>query len=247
VYKVVIAGSETTTRKKLEKALGARDLKVESVADGPSALKKVIAGQPDLVLLDVATREMNGMEVLRELRNHGVTSPVVMLVGNEADKTKTEALKLGANDYITKPFDSQALLVRVRRALETAARDKLGRRRALEVPLRELHHVDSGRIDAAKVAEYLGVPLQRVADALGANYQTLYKTPDGVNLQKGLGPIKRSLELIAQATRDRSEARAWLNNPHPHLGGRLPMDVILAGQAGAVVTMLENALVGLPA
>ena len=65
-------------------------------------------------------------------------------------------------------------------------------------------------------------------------------------LQKGLGPIKRSLALISRATRNRREARAWLNSPHPDLGERTPFDVMLGGQADAVVTLLENAIAGLP-
>ena len=116
----------------------------------------------------------------------------------------------------------------------------------LQVPLTELHDPVSGRIDASRVADFLAVALPQVAAALGAPYATVHKTPDALKLQRGLGPIKRSLTLISQVTRNRREARAWLNSPHPDLGEKTPLDVMLGGHADAVVTLLENAIAGLP-
>ena len=114
------------------------------------------------------------------------------------------------------------------------------------VPLATLHDPDNGRIDASKVAVFLAVTLARVAEALHANYPSVHKTPDAPRLQEGLRPIKRSLELISRVTRDRREARVWLNTPHPDLGGKTPLEVMLSGRADAVVTLLENALAGIP-
>ena len=116
----------------------------------------------------------------------------------------------------------------------------------VSVPLFELHNPDSGRIDASKVAAFLAVALPQVAAALGANYATVHKTPDAVGLQPALGPIKRSLGLVSRVTRNRREARAWLNSPHPDLEEQTPIEVILRGRADAVVTLLENAIAGLP-
>jgi hypothetical protein len=116
----------------------------------------------------------------------------------------------------------------------------------LDVPLTELHNPASGRIDASRVAEFLGVALPQVAAAVGAGYAAVHKTPDASSLQKGLGPIKRSLALLSGATRNRRDARAWLNSPHPDLGEKTPLEVMLNGHADAVVTLLENAIAGLP-
>ena len=116
----------------------------------------------------------------------------------------------------------------------------------LAVPLPELHSQTSGRIDAGKIAAFLDVPLPKVAAALGASYAAVHKTPDAPSLQQGLGPIKRSLTLVSRGTRNRREARIWLNTPHPDLGEKTPLEVILSGRADAVVTLLENAIVGLP-
>jgi uncharacterized protein (DUF2384 family) len=114
------------------------------------------------------------------------------------------------------------------------------------VILEELHNPDTGRIDAARVAEYLSVPVSRIASALDAGYRAVHKTPDAASLQDRLAPVKRTLELVSQVTRDRREALAWLNNPHPDLGNETPLRVLLRGHADAVVTLLENALAGLP-
>lgn len=116
----------------------------------------------------------------------------------------------------------------------------------LPVPLAELHNALSGRIDARRVADFLAVALPQIAAAVGASYPAVHKTPDASNLQKGLGPIKRSLALISRRTRNRREARAWLNSPHPDLGEKTPLEVMLSGRADAIVTLLENAIAGLP-
>ena len=115
----------------------------------------------------------------------------------------------------------------------------------LTVPLVELHG-DSGRIDAAKLADFLHIPLVQLAEGLRAKYPSVHKTPDASSLQQALGPIKRVLELITAVTRGQNEALAWLNNPHPDLGNRTPLSVILSGHADAVVTLLDNAIDGIP-
>lgn len=116
----------------------------------------------------------------------------------------------------------------------------------LALPLAEVHSQTSGRIDARKIATFLDVPLPRLAASLGARHAAVHKTPDAPSLQQGLGPIQRSLALVSQGTRNRLEARIWLNSPHPDLGEKTPLEVILSGRADAVVTLLENAMAGLP-
>jgi uncharacterized protein (DUF2384 family) len=116
----------------------------------------------------------------------------------------------------------------------------------LEVRLAKLHDQGTGRIDAERIASYLRIPLTSVASAIGAKYQSVHKTPDAENIQKALAPIKRSLELVSRVTRDEKEARVWLNNPHPDLDNQTPLQVILEGNADAVITLLENAISGIP-
>ena len=73
----------------------------------------------------------------------------------------------------------------------------------LAVPLIDLHNPVSGRSDASRVVEFLGVSLPRVAAAVDATYAAVHKTPDASSLQKGLGPIIRSLALISRVARNR--------------------------------------------
>ena len=115
----------------------------------------------------------------------------------------------------------------------------------LHVPLVRVHD-ESGRINAAKVADFMGVTLPQLSQALGASYAAVHKTPDAPSLQAGLGTIKQALALLDRATRSRKEARAWLNSAHPDLDDRTPLEVILSGHADAIVTLLENAIAGRP-
>ncbi len=241
--KVMIADNEAVTRKRLEKLLSQEGLDVEWAASGRTLMEKLETAMPDLVLLDIGMPALDGMQIIEKLRECGEEIPVVMMADKRAVRTGVpKALDLGAVDYIAKPVNRQELLTRVRRALAGGP----ARRAAVRIPLAELHDPDTGRIDAKKVAEFLGIPLAPLAEALNANYPTVYKTPAAPGIQKGLRPIKRSIELISRVTRSKTDARAWLNSPHPDLGGRTPMAVILNGRAGAVVTLLENALAGIP-
>jgi hypothetical protein len=114
------------------------------------------------------------------------------------------------------------------------------------VSLPDLYDPVTGRLDAGRIADYLGVPLSQLAGALGKRYQTLHKTPAAPSVQAGLRPIKASLDILAQVIGDQTTIRMWLNSPHPDLGMRTPLQVILDGHAGAVETILANAIDGIP-
>jgi Antitoxin Xre/MbcA/ParS C-terminal toxin-binding domain len=115
------------------------------------------------------------------------------------------------------------------------------------VPLLTLHNPDSGRLDAQRMAEYLGVPLTQLAAGIGRPYQALHKTPDAPAAQEALWPIKRALNILAELTgEDDAAIRAWLNTPHPDLGGITPLQAILSGHAAEVEGMLAGAMAGIP-
>jgi DNA-binding response OmpR family regulator len=103
---------------------------VEVAADGPAGLRRALDGSPDLVILDVMLPGMDGFRVLRALREEKRTMPVLVLTarGEEADKVR--GLKLGSDDYVTKPFGLLELLARVeallRRGVAAAAIDRIG-------------------------------------------------------------------------------------------------------------------------
>jgi len=95
---------------------------VETAADGASGLDRARAARPDLVILDLMLPELDGFRVLRTLRAEEMSMPVLILTarGEEADKVR--GLKLGADDYVTKPFGLLELLARVEALLRRPAR-----------------------------------------------------------------------------------------------------------------------------
>jgi two-component system alkaline phosphatase synthesis response regulator PhoP len=93
---------------------------VETSVDGESGLERAAAEGFDLLLLDVMLPRMNGFDVLRELRRRGVDTPVIMLTARGQVVDKVVGLKLGADDYVTKPFDMAELLARVEAKLRRA-------------------------------------------------------------------------------------------------------------------------------
>ena len=91
--------------------------------DGRSGLQKAIDETPDLVILDLMLPQLNGYEVLKELRSRGVTTPVLVLSAKGMESDRITGLNLGADDYVVKPFSLQELLARVRAVLRRHQRD----------------------------------------------------------------------------------------------------------------------------
>jgi two-component system, OmpR family, alkaline phosphatase synthesis response regulator PhoP len=85
--------------------------------DGKSGLQKAIDDEPELIVLDVMLPQLNGFELLKELRNRGRKTPVVLLSAKGTEPDKILGLNLGADDYVVKPFGIQELLARIRAVL----------------------------------------------------------------------------------------------------------------------------------
>ncbi len=92
------------------------DWQILSARDGETALDLVDRERPDLVLLDVAMPEMDGFQVLKEIRRFTDT-PVIMLTAQDDEMSKVMGLERGADDYVTKPFSHLELLARIRTVL----------------------------------------------------------------------------------------------------------------------------------
>src|SRR5215218_10599424 len=93
---------------------------VESAADGESGLERATRDAFDLLLLDLMLPRMSGFDVCRELRKRGIDTPVIMLTARGQVVDKVVGLKLGADDYVTKPFEMAELLARVEALLRRA-------------------------------------------------------------------------------------------------------------------------------
>jgi DNA-binding response OmpR family regulator len=94
---------------------------VLEAANGAQAIELASSGQPDLVLVDWVLPDISGTEVILELRRQGLTGPVVMLTARSAKMDEVVGLEVGADDYITKPFDSRILAARINAHLRRAA------------------------------------------------------------------------------------------------------------------------------
>ena len=109
----------------LSDLLGAEGYQVESATDGPSGLSKALTGKFDLIVLDVMLPGKSGLEVCRELRQQGNLVAVLMLTAKTQLYDRVVGLKLGADDYLTKPFEPPELLARIEALLRRVKHDKL--------------------------------------------------------------------------------------------------------------------------
>ncbi len=106
--------------------LAAEGHEVESAQDGVNGLRKALEGQFDLILLDVMLPGKNGFDVCRELRQQGRDTAVLMLTARGQVVDRVVGLKLGADDYLAKPFDPAELTARVEALLRRAGRNTYG-------------------------------------------------------------------------------------------------------------------------
>jgi two-component system KDP operon response regulator KdpE len=109
----------------VKRNLGAHGFAVQTVETGGEALEQYSKERPDIILLDLGLPDMEGTEIIRQIR---LTSnvPIIVLSVRGAERDKVRALDLGADDYLTKPFGVDELLARVRVALRHSARPKAG-------------------------------------------------------------------------------------------------------------------------
>lgn len=137
--RVLVVDDEPSIEKTLRAILRRNGYQVQTASSGEEALDLYLVWRPDVVLLDLGLPDMDGLEVLRELRKMGST-PVVVLSVRGKERDKVAALDLGADDYLTKPFGIDELLARVRVALRhgmagTSDRIRVFRTGDLEVDL----------------------------------------------------------------------------------------------------------------
>jgi two-component system alkaline phosphatase synthesis response regulator PhoP len=103
--------------------LGGEGYEVESASDGDTGLAKVLERRFDLVILDVMLPKKNGFDVCRDLRQQGIDTAVLMLTAKTQVVDRVVGLKLGADDYLTKPFDPSELLARVEALLRRVQKE----------------------------------------------------------------------------------------------------------------------------
>ncbi len=114
--KVLVVDDEPPIRKLLRMGLGTQGYHIIDAPNAKAALD-LMADEPDLVILDLGLPDMQGLELLRQIRQRREDVPIVVLSSRGDEVAKVEALDLGADDYVTKPFGMEELLARIRAAL----------------------------------------------------------------------------------------------------------------------------------
>ena len=111
--RVLVIEDEAGLRLTLGDRLASEGYEVETASDGESGLARASAGAHDVIILDVMLPKINGFDVCRELRRRGVETPILMLTARGQVVDKVVGLKLGADDYLTKPFEAIELVARL--------------------------------------------------------------------------------------------------------------------------------------
>ena len=122
--RILLAEDEKSMSRALTAILTKNNYSVDAVYDGQDALDYLLQGSYDCAILDVMMPKMDGFTVLKKIREKRITIPVMMLTAKSQIDDKVEGLDLGANDYLTKPFERRELLARLRaitRTVTTAA------------------------------------------------------------------------------------------------------------------------------
>jgi DNA-binding response OmpR family regulator len=139
--RILIVEDEPSLREALADLLQGAGHAVRAVNDGQVAVERALAEPFDLVLLDLMLPRLDGMDVCRQLREHRRDLAILMLTARGSEDDKVKGLRLGADDYVTKPFGARELLARV---------DALGRRSTANSTAPEVIEVDGCTLDLGR-------------------------------------------------------------------------------------------------
>jgi DNA-binding response OmpR family regulator len=213
---ILVVEDDPSIAKGLRALLASEGYRVAVAGDGVRAVRTAGRLHPALVLLDVNLPGMSGMEVCRTLRSRGFVNPVIMLTARTEQADKLVGLEVGADDYITKPFDSREVVARVRshiRMLERlpakAASHHAYRRRLLAVMFTDMKDYTRlmrrdetlalktlethNRLIRKLIKGHSGVVIEVVGDAFLASFENaLSAVRAGIAILRGLVKLNQS-------------------------------------------------------
>ena len=123
--RVLVVEDDRDIARLVELALEQGGFEVRCTHDGPSGLTAAKEFDPNVLILDIMLPKMDGVAVLKRLRGTGSRVPVIMITARDTTSDKVQSLDLGADDYLTKPFDIEELLARVRAILRRTEGDEV--------------------------------------------------------------------------------------------------------------------------
>jgi DNA-binding response OmpR family regulator len=154
--RIVVVEDEPAIRRGVSDALRLSGYEVAEAPDGVAGLREAAAAGVDLVLLDIMLPKRDGLEVLSDLRRTNPTRPVILLTARGSEDDRVRGLKMGADDYVVKPFSARELLARVeavlRRSLKVPVEVRLVNFGSATIDLlrREIRWIDGNRSDLSE-------------------------------------------------------------------------------------------------
>jgi CheY-like chemotaxis protein len=169
--KVLVVDDSRAIRSFVKELLGNAGFAVDLATDGCEALEKVAHGEPDVILLDVEMPGLSGLEVLEKLPSRQRLFSIILFTTRSGEKRVAEGLRLGADDYITKPFQEEELVARV----SAAARATLAAGIAHQInnPLGFVTSNFNTLIKYAFTLQSFGVELQEAFRAVAGDSQAV--------------------------------------------------------------------------
>jgi two-component system, OmpR family, alkaline phosphatase synthesis response regulator PhoP len=141
---ILVVEDEVAIREGLIDVLVFHQYQADSAATGPEGLEKALSGRYDLILLDIMLPGMDGYEICNRIRAEDRHQPIIMLTAKTSDEEIIQGLKLGADDYVAKPFSIQQLVLRIEAVLR---RSKSGLEQARTISLDNLD-IDTENLSA---------------------------------------------------------------------------------------------------
>lgn len=121
-YKILYTDDDASIRAAVRGEITGAGYDLDEASDGAEAIRKLEKNSYDLLLLDINMPGKSGLDVLRFIKERNLPCRIIMLSGRLGFSVATETLKLGADEYITKPFSVEFLLMTIKRVLEKAGR-----------------------------------------------------------------------------------------------------------------------------
>jgi diguanylate cyclase (GGDEF)-like protein len=204
--KILVVDDEQSLREMLRDILAMAEYEVVTAANGEEGLKKVYEDSPDLIILDSSMPVLDGYEMLERMRRDPllVNKPVIMLSVRSGEYDQAKGLRLGADDYITKPFKASLLLARVRAIIE---------RKAKSMSANPLTLLSGNAVIKSEVEKRItdGSPFAMIYTDL--NYFKSFN--DKYGFQRGDEVIKFTAKVTVQALREKGLESDFVG----HIGG----------------------------
>ncbi len=233
--------------KQISKALQRQQIASQCYTSLPLFAKRSEKTGVDLVLADLEMPGLSGKAAIRKLKEVKHDAALVFVTA-EAPAAVGEFLErdvffCSVSDL--KEGTLSRMIEKIKRGPPKKA-PQLKKAPLARHVLVDLHDPKSGRLDAKRLAAYLQIPLSSLAAATGRSVAAIHKSPAADSLQQSLAPIAQTISLLSEILQSKEHVRAWLHSPHPDLGNRIPMRLILEGHAIAVADLLSAALAGQP-